>query len=113
MWKWVPSKSSWAFYAPSLVGQQLTDYATSKGYDVLTTINGGEGFWINAKAAFTAQLPAGTLLMSDSFRSTLFPGWNLIATGDNPTPSQFNQALSATPPQAGPSVIAGFPANLR
>jgi hypothetical protein len=97
----VPSKSNWAFYAPSLVGQQLTDYATGKGYDVLTTINGGEGFWVNAKTAFTVPMPSGTTVTSASFRTTLMPGWNLIATGDNKTPSEFNEALNVTPPLSG------------
>jgi hypothetical protein len=75
----------------------LADYATGKGYDVLTTINGGDGFWVNAKTAFTAQLPAGTAITSASFQ-TMASGWNLIAIGDNKTPRQFNQLLSATPP---------------
>src|ERR1035437_10984412 len=53
VWKWIANGAKWAFYAPSLVGQALTDYATTKGYDVLTTVSGGEGFWVNAKTAFT------------------------------------------------------------
>src|SRR4029079_11069376 len=100
VWKWVASKSNWAFYAPSLVGQALTDYAAGKGYDVLTTINGGEGYWINARAAFDAQVAVGTQVSSASFQ-TMPTGWNLIAIGDGKTPSQFNNALSTTPPAAG------------
>ncbi|MBI2959382.1 MAG: hypothetical protein HYY28_03645 [Betaproteobacteria bacterium] len=100
VWKWVASSAKWAFYTPSLVGQALTDYATSKGYDVLTTIGGGEGFWVNAKEPFTAQLPAGSSVYSASFQG-MAPGWNLIAVGDNPTPSGFNRTLSLTPPAAG------------
>ena len=93
VWKWIAAGAKWAFYAPSLAGQTLVDYATSKGYDVLTTINGGEGFWVNVKSAFTAPLPAGTTIGSNSFQ--IMPsGWNLIAIGDNKTPSQFN-ALAA------------------
>ena len=68
VWKWIANGAKWAFYAPSLVGQQLTDYATTKGYDVLTTVSGGEGFWVNAKTTFTAQLPAGTAITSTSFQ---------------------------------------------
>ena len=103
VWKWVPSKSVWAFYAPSLDGGAA--YATTKGYDPLTTVNAGEGFWVNAKTAFTAQLPAGTSVTSASFRTTLLPGWNLVASGDNNTPSQFNQALSVAPPPFGTTPI--------
>lgn len=97
VWKWVASKTRWAFYTPSLVGQALTDYATGKGYDVLTTINGGEGFWVNTTTAFAAQLPAGTAIASASFQS-MAPGWNLIATGDSKTPSQFNALVGAVTP---------------
>ena len=97
VWKWVPSKSVWAFYAPSLPSGGSA-YASSKGYDALTTVNAGEGFWVNAQASFTAALPAGTSVTSASFRTTLTPGWNLIAGGDNNTPSQFNQALNIAPP---------------
>lgn len=101
VWKWIANGAKWAFYAPSLVGQALTDYATGKGYDVLSTINGGEGFWVNAKIPFTAQLPAGTAITSASYQTGLATGWNLIAIEDNKTPSQFNLGLSATPPAAG------------
>lgn len=46
---------AWAFYTPSLTTAALAAYAAGKGYDVLTTINSGEGFWVNAKISFTAQ----------------------------------------------------------
>ena len=100
VWKWIASGAKWAFYAPSLVGQALTDYATGKGYDVLTTINGGEGFWVNAKTAFTAQLPSGTAITSASFQG-MAAGWNLIAIGDSKTPSAFNKSIGQSPPAAG------------
>lgn len=97
VWKWIPNGSKWAFYTPSLAGQALTDYATGKGYDVLITINGGEGFWINAKTAFTAPRPSGTAITASFFQS-MASGWNLISAGDNKTPNQFNLlAAPATP----------------
>lgn len=106
VWKWVTSDRTsgiqyptWAFYSPSLTdGGQA--YAASKGYDILTTISGGEGFWVNAKASFTAQLPAGATVTSASFQN-MTPGWHLIATGNSQTPSGFNTDLSATAPAAG------------
>ena len=97
VWKWIASAAKWAFYAPSLVGQALSDYAAGKGYEVLNTINGGEGFWVNAKTAFTAQLPALPLMPSTAFQ-TMPLGWNLIAIGDNKTPSQFNALAGAGTP---------------
>ena len=101
VWKWIAGGAKWAFFAPSLAGQQLIDYAATKGYEVLTTVSGGEGFWVNAKTAFTAQLPSGTAVTSASYRSSLVSGWNLISIGDSKTPSEFNSALSATPPASG------------
>ncbi|MBI2959222.1 MAG: hypothetical protein HYY28_02825 [Betaproteobacteria bacterium] len=107
VWKWVAASAKWAFYAPSLVGQALADYAANKGYDVLTTVSGGEGFWVNARGSFTAALPAGNAIASASYQDPLsgtgrlVPGWNLIAIGDNKSASEFNKALSATPPNPG------------
>ena len=107
VWKWLPASSKWAFYSPVLADGGLA-YATGKGYDFLTTINGGEGFWVNAKAAFAAPLPAGTVVTTHSFRdqpdpaqNKLLKAWNLIAVGDNPTPGLFNLGLSLLPPAPG------------
>jgi len=101
VWKWIANTSRWAFYSPSLAGQALTNYANANNYDVLTTITSGEGFWVNAKTGITVQLPTGTSVTSASFQVALTPGWQLIATGDNKTPRQFDQALSPIPPGAG------------
>jgi len=79
----------------------LTDYATAKGYDVLTTINSGEGFWVNAKTAFVVDLPTPTFVNSPIFADTLATGWSLIATGDSPTAAGFNSSLSIVPPSPG------------
>ena len=47
IWKW--SGNNWAVYLP-VYGQEATqNYANAKGFEVLTKINPGEGFWINAK----------------------------------------------------------------
>jgi len=47
LWKW--KDNTWAVYLP-VYGQDTTEqYAQSKGFEVLTKINPGEGFWINAK----------------------------------------------------------------
>jgi hypothetical protein len=75
IWKWVTSGTTqgitypaWAFYTPTQ-NDGGQSYAASKGCDFLTTINAGEGFWVNAKATFTAQLPAGTAIASTSFQT--------------------------------------------
>jgi len=95
VWKWIANGAKWAFYAPSLAGQALIDYATAKGYEVLTVINGGEGFWVNAKVPFATPIAAGTLITSGSFK-TMASGWSLIAIGDSPTPSQFSAIVPVT-----------------
>ena len=98
VWKWIPATSKWAFYAPSMSSAALAAYATSKGYDVLATINGGEGFWVNALTAITATLPTGAAVPSSAFATKLASGWNLLSIGESKTPRAFNNALSATPP---------------
>ena len=110
VWKWEPrgmnglTNPAWAFYAPSLAANGTLDsYAASKGYDVLTTINGGEGFWVNAKLDFAIQLPSGVSISSSSFAdqttgNKLPAGWSLISTGDNPTPKVFANTISVTLP---------------
>ena len=107
VWKWIPVTRRWAFYTPTFSdGGQA--YATAKGYDFLTTIKGGEGYWVNAKTAFSVSIPTGTAVSAiyfqeqlDTSQNMLLQGWNLIAIGDNLTPSDFNKKLSLTPPAQG------------
>ena len=115
VWKWVASTSKWAFYAPSLTSADLATYAQGKGYDVLTSIAAGDGFWVNAAQATTVNLQRTTsavAIQSSSYGSSgnrpLVTGWSLIATGDNKSASDFNLALSSTPPTPGSAV----PSNL-
>jgi len=103
VWKWIPVVSKWAFYTPTQADGGAA-YAASRGYDFLTTINGGEGFWVNAKTAFTAQLPTGTAVPANAFANNptasknLPSGWSLVAVGDNPSPRDFANALGVNPP---------------
>ena len=94
VWKWLPVKANWAFYTPSLADGGAA-YAAGKGYDFLTTIAPGDGFWVNAKAAFNAPLPAGAAIFSTSLRLALGSGWSLVAIGDARTPRGFNNAVGA------------------
>jgi alpha-tubulin suppressor-like RCC1 family protein len=99
VWKWIAPTAKWAFYTPTATDSGAA-HAASNGYDVLSTVAGGEGFWVNAKTPFTATLPTGTPIDSATFKS-MASSWNLIATGDNKTPGTFNNALSTTTPTAG------------
>ena len=112
VWKWVTAGSApgiaypaWAFYTPTQ-GDGGQAYAAGKGYEFLTAINAGEGFWVNAKTALAVPLPAGALVPASSFKPALanppqaggahaLPhGWSLIATGGRPTPGQFDGTLA-------------------
>ena len=46
VWKW--EKNDWSVYLP---GQTTGKYASIMGFEVLSTINPGEGFWVNCKDA--------------------------------------------------------------
>ena len=61
VWKWLPKKNVWAFYSPALADRGAA-YAASKGYELLSTVEAGEGFWVNAKTAFDIALPVGVSL---------------------------------------------------
>lgn len=96
VWKWVSGSNFWAFYAPALASQggtALQDYAASKGYQVLTTVNGGEGFWVNARQGFDITLPAGSAIAASYFQSYLVTGWNLVSIGETRSVREFNTAL--------------------
>jgi hypothetical protein len=106
IWKWVTTGSApgvtypaWAFYSPAQADGGAA-YATSKGYELLSTIGAGEGFWVNATQGFSVALPAGTSVQTSAFK-TMPSGWNLVATGETQTASQFNAQIGATVPGTG------------
>jgi len=115
VWKWLPGATpGWAFYTP-LQADGGAAYAASMGYGFLTTLQGGEGFWVNAKTGFSAALGSGSLygtaLYQDGTGSAganpLPPGWSLVAVGDNPSPRAFaNGILSPFAPPPTPGVPA-------
>lgn len=99
VWKWVASGTApgmtyptWAFYSPGQSDGGRA-YASSKGYEFLSTINAGEGFWINARTSFSFSLGAGSALASTAFQN-IGSGWHLISTGDSKTPAAFNTDVS-------------------
>lgn len=104
VWKWNVSSSKWAFYAPSLPDGGAA-YAAAKGYDFLTTIYGGEGFWVNASQPFSLTLEAAPQKLSSTFQEgkpgALRSGWNLVSVGDTLSARVFNASLGLTPPSAG------------
>ncbi len=106
VWKWVTSGitagltyPTWAYYSPEQVDHGQA-YAASKGYDFITMISAGEGFWINANVPFTVRLTLGTAVASSSLQN-MSSGWHLVSTGTTETPSSFNTGLSTSSPPAG------------
>ena len=99
IWKWLAAQKNWAFYSPMLVGQgasALQDYATSKGYQVLRSIEAGEGYWVNTNQAGSIPMPYGNAVTASALGSTLVSGWNLATVGTRDSPKQFCQLQSTT-----------------
>jgi hypothetical protein len=95
VWKWNPVQGVWSFYAPTLAAQggtSLADYAASKGYQEMTQIAGGEGFWVNARQISSVTVPSGNVIGLTSIGATLVKGWNLVSLGEVVTPKQFCDA---------------------
>jgi alpha-tubulin suppressor-like RCC1 family protein len=103
VWKWDVTKGGWQFYTPSMDAVSLQTYATGKGYGVLSTINPGEGYWVNAKTQPTLGTLSGNGFNLSA--ANLAAGWNLVATGNNVTPSAFNASLNAIPPAVGVNTL--------
>ncbi|MDO8565949.1 MAG: hypothetical protein Q7S04_02055 [Candidatus Moranbacteria bacterium] len=57
VWKWLTPKNTWAFYTPANTDGGVA-YAMGKGYEFLTSIAGGEGFWVNALLPGTINICA-------------------------------------------------------
>ena len=103
VWKWDTGTMGWQFYTPLMDAAALQTYAASKGYGVLTIINPGEGYWVNAKAQPTLGTQSGASFILTS--SSLAKGWNLVATGNDITPSAFNTNLKSSLPGTGVSTL--------
>jgi hypothetical protein len=92
VWKWVPATTRWAFYSPSLSSQELRDYASAQGFDVLSIINPGEGFWVQAKTSTTVQLANAAAVTAATVQSGINTGWNLVATAGPGKAADFDAA---------------------
>lgn len=106
VWKWLPGQMKWAFYSPILSIRDLEAYAASKGYALLAVIEGGEGFWINARNPTNFSFPEGDAILSSNVHTGLVSGWNLLAIGQSRTPAQINQETAFRQPDG--SLANGF-----
>ena len=99
VWKWNAATQSWAFYSPQLSGPALAAYAAVHGYDVLSIIAPGEGYWINLQSAISMGSQVGRPFVYGPAAFGVLPSsWNLIAHGATETPSNFANLVSALPP---------------
>lgn len=108
IWKWLPASGQWAFYAPGF-SDGGKEYGAGRGYVFLTTIEPGEGFWINAATQTTLQLHGTTppLLPTAAFQAgglALPHGWSLIAVADAPTPREFANGIADALPCPGTAI---------
>ena len=115
IWKWNAAGKSWQLYTPVLSSSALAAYATKHGVEVLSTINSGEAYWVNASAPFAlpAGVPAdGTYTLTGA---DLVNGWNMAITGQSIAPKDLNPILQiaygSLPPAPGasaPATSTGF-----
>ena len=101
VWTWAAAKSRWSFFAPTLQNQPLADFLAESGFDNLTTIAAGSGFWLKAKQAFQASLPGGASVPASVVTGSVNPGWNLLSFGEATSASQFAATLGQSPNSAG------------
>ena len=81
-WKW--ENNSWAVYLPSLSQEDASTYISSKGFTEITTITGGEGFWVNSEASQTLSVQGS---QPETVSYSLNSGWNLVGLKTNQTQS--------------------------
>lgn len=120
VWKWVPATGTWEFYSPSMSPLELADYTANMGFDILTSIDSGEGFWVNVKISFTPPMPVDNgpwsppptpgdnAPLPKSFQNKLSAGWNLIAIDEVMPPGQFNVAIGTAPALPIPSNLTSI-----
>ena len=93
----------------SLRNVLLIRYATSKGYDVLSQINPGDGFWVNALQAFTFNSFA-TPTLTSTFPTTITGVNGTISatlTSDVNSLAYFAIVESTSTAPTAPQLIAG------
>ena len=59
VWVWdTTTPQTWKFYSPQMTSSELAEYISAKGFEALSLITPGQGFWVNAKT----QVPLYELL---------------------------------------------------
>ena len=108
VWKWDVANATWQFYTPTLEAAALEAYAKSKGYGLLTSLEPGDGYWVNAKSRTYLGTVTGQPYKIEP--NKLRAGWNLLATANKITPTALN--LLITDPLAHPPAAGTIPTSL-
>lgn len=101
VWKWNAATSKWAFYSPQMSSIDLSTYATSRGYEALTSIPSKDGYWINSKSSGNLTTSEGSAYPSGTDFAL---GWNLAGGANNQTVSQFVETLNQSLATSGKQV---------
>ena len=92
VWRWGAVTQRWAVYLPGLSPLELAAFAAGRAYDVLGTLEAGDGFWVKAKQPLTAAMPRAEAIRAVQLAGRLRKGWNLLALGATDTPQQVQAA---------------------
>jgi hypothetical protein len=98
VWAWNPATppGKWQFHTPQFTVANSAAYALANGYEVLTSVPAGAGYWISAVAPFSLSAPAGTAFNYSSGAFALLPpSFNLLSIGSTLTVQQFNVSVGA------------------
>ena len=98
IWAWDAATLKWMFHTPQFTAAQSAAYAAAHGYEALTSIPPGRGYWVNALAPFSITVPAGAPFNYGNITFGALPaGFNLLAIGGTMTASQFNVTVGLPP----------------
>ena len=79
-WKW--EDDNWSVYLPDFSQEEVLAYISPRGFNQITDISSGEGFWVNSDTE--QNLTVQATLPANPFH-ILASGWNLIGRKNNET----------------------------
>jgi hypothetical protein len=98
VWAWNATTGKWQFYSPLLTPAQSAQYASSRGFEELTTIAPGSGYWVYAYAPVMLPPQSGEpVTYGAQWFDSLPTGWNLIAAGAPIAPANLNSSVGQSP----------------
>ena len=104
VWAWDAANQKWLFHTPAFTAAGSAAYAAANGFEALTAIAPGKGYWVHATAPFTLAMPGGSPFNTYSglqFDALPAHAFNLLSIAAVETPRAFNSAVGLTPPSPG------------